>query len=202
MNGPMVRATLEGRKTLTHRPLKRQPGEVRESPFSKSGFEDTHGWHVEQPYAQPGELLYVRENWRTLKNYDHWKPSEIGFWAPIRYEADEYIKTPTSDSRTDHFVFGKLRPSIFMPTRIHRLILKVEEIRLRRIQSIEHTHRHCKIDVIEEGLPICQVYSAAGHLQGFADVWDALYKKAGLGWELNPWVWAYYFSILRKKEKP
>jgi hypothetical protein len=197
MDGQMVRATLDGRKTLTHRPLKRQPGEVRESPFSKSGFEDTHGWHIEQPYAHPGDLLYVRENWRTLKNYDDIKPSKLHPGVTILYEADKFQRLATADwmcSGGWRFLkYGKLRPSIFMPKWARRIVLEVLEVRLRRIQTIEHTHRNCKIDVIEEGLPMCKVYSEAGRLEWFAGIWDALYKKSGLGWDDNPWAWAYYF---------
>lgn len=72
---PMVRAILEGRKSVTRRIVKPQP-ETRESNAVPGQFGIfLHGWNLEHPavgpenyaeycpYGQPGDVLWVRETW-------------------------------------------------------------------------------------------------------------------------------------------
>jgi len=30
-------------------------------------------------------------------------------------------------------------------------------------------------------------------LEPFADLWNSIYEKKGLGWDANPWVWVIEF---------
>ena len=98
--GPLVRAILEGRKTVTRRIINPQPIRVEESqscmelPNGRQLLFGPGWWHRECsvadsagstfahslskhcPHGQPGDRLYVRESFRFPGNLDHHSPAE------------------------------------------------------------------------------------------------------------------------------
>ena len=65
-NPDMVRAILEGRKTVTRRVVKPQHLRVLDSPYHKEHPETPDKVLLEklcEPPYRPGDLLYVRETW-------------------------------------------------------------------------------------------------------------------------------------------
>ncbi|WP_160288901.1 ASCH domain-containing protein [Pseudomonas knackmussii] len=81
-SGAMVRAILEGRKTVTRRPIKHQPDvpvtdaiprrDYPHGPATRDWYwrpqhghlngVPSHGWDFKCPYGQPGDRLWVRES--------------------------------------------------------------------------------------------------------------------------------------------
>lgn len=105
-NGDMVRAILDGRKTVTRRVVK-TPTENVEKWF-KQGI-------LKPPY-QPGDILYVRETWSELS-------------SGYEYKADgENI------DHLGNVI--KWHPSIHMPKEAARIFLKVKDVRVELLQEI------------------------------------------------------------------
>lgn len=106
MKGPLVRATLEGRKTVTRRTNLR--------------------WLK----AKPGDLIYVCETWAVDRSLDDVKPSDLGM-VDVEYQADR-----TRSIGRASFDRGKTRVSIFMQPRFARLWLEVVSVRTERLWDI------------------------------------------------------------------
>jgi hypothetical protein len=101
-SGEMVRAILDGRKSQTRRVIKPQPWEWVES-ITFSDYQDCwqgHGYEAGMktgtllssvggpqkcPYGKPGDLLWCKEVYQFLNDYDNCKPSEVDEYALIRY---------------------------------------------------------------------------------------------------------------------
>lgn len=217
-NGPMVRAILAGQKTQTRRVMIPQPPfdritldliygcSVGYSVLTPPGMCEIRGYRgsdytrhrlwFTRPIAQPGDLLWVREAFRFVDEGTH---------GGIRYAADGSLllmpPTPVGDGDPHAWwdygwrMHGeKGRPSIFLPRWATRLILRVTDVRVQRLQEISEE------DAIAEGL---QVSERTGfYLPGnnayatwaFRDLWDALNAKRGYSWQSNPWVWAVSFE--------
>lgn len=178
-NTEMVRAILEGKKTVTRRLIKPRYKE------DEGGFEvDTNrttgerwvekidwdgGSFDEQRYVKPpfqiGDVLYVREAWAD--GYDGYI-----------YRAD--------DKMGDKSVI-KWHPSIHMPKNAARIWLKVKDIGVEQLQDMTID------DVYHEGISIAQGF------KDFIRVWDSTINESDkdkYGWDANPWVWAIYFEVI------
>lgn len=199
-NAEMARALLDGRKTQTRRPMKIQPDTRHcridfEGGVLKESSQVAGCWHVNRthrpPCGQPGDLIYVRE---TFAEWDD----------GIVYRASN----PQCNNVT------KWTPSIHMERKHSRLTLKITDVRIERVQGISEA------DAISEGL---EIFNEDGNLwysgymdgndswfselwkwhcndpvQAFKELWDGIYFKSGNGWNDNPWVWCYTFSIIHK----
>ena len=187
-SAPMVRALLDGRKSMTRRVLNPQP-EV--GPLSSEHLEDheLRGWHdlpcgdewatvKRLPYA-PGDRLYVRE--ACAIGWCGENPSHV--W----YRADGEDKHPED----------KWHPSIHMPRWASRLTLTVTEVRVQRLQEISAA------DSIAEGVQCatCEAMKASAcHRRGcFASIdayrtlWNSLHGPDA--WATNPWICAISFTV-------
>lgn len=143
-NTEMVRAILDGRKTMTRRVLKHQPKYAAmtaaglitsENPITiEDGLVVTKNGDVttwdKLPY-RPGDILYVRETWYYESFYednDAIPPDLPSGKCSWRYEykatSPDYPVAP-----------GHWRPSIHMPKEAARLFLRVKEVRVERLQE-------------------------------------------------------------------
>lgn len=141
-NTEMVKAILEGRKTVTRRVVKPQPDErhqhklgyVTDSTNKKEigcfGFGiDEYGGNIQ--YAKPpyrvGDILYVRETWCKLpvSEYGNFCTGGEGIYY---YKAD-------GEKRPQGWRAG-WKPSIHMPKEAARLFLRVTGVRVERLQDI------------------------------------------------------------------
>ena len=172
-SGPMVRAILDGRKTMTRRVMKPQPEDY---PYH-------HGLAVYRvakkcPYGVPGDLLWVRETWATTEQAGV-HPSD----AQIVYRA--------TDPDWDTMEGWRWRPSIFMPRWASRLKLRITSVSVERLREItEH-------DAMREGVNAEGVSTQPGiysYRAPFAELWDDINAKRGFGWDANPWVWVVGFE--------
>lgn len=210
-NDQMVRAFLEGRKTVTRRVMKPQPT------LCKDGG---HHWpcnvhqsmlHVERelqngegywcglaeaacPHGQPGDWLWVREAWTidllaaysTEKGYD----SEY----ELRYRADDAAREiHVAPGEPDPYLAlydsqrGDWRPSIHMPRWASRILLEITAVRVERLHDI--TPNQC----IAEGAwreKDKELGRGQEAIAAFADLW----RSTGGDWDANPWVWVIEFK--------
>ena len=223
-NAEMVRAILDGRKTVTRRVVKPQPGDVysggnvelrrhtdgphkgewhcyQESPPLDKRTNRPWGGQIKSPY-QDGDILYVRETWAKNEN-----PNSNNFGG-YEYRAD-YLGAHCCD-------LIDWSPSIYMPKEAARIFLRVTDIRVERLQdmteddvcaegveSIIRSCEHMDFSVVPPELCYntnqckdCIINYSYQELFGKM-VWDATIKKKELpryGWKANPWVWVIAFE--------
>ena len=209
-SGPMVRAILEGRKTVTRRLIKPQPtvteAYLREhkawvegltlsdyvNNAWRSGFIDE-----DCPYGETGDRLWVREAWATDAQVNSIAPRELSQGEPILYLADG------SGRQTGCAMIspGKGRPSIHMPSWACRILLEITDVRIERLQDI--TEEQAEAEGVQRPETITDV-----------DVWDGAERElfnamnqprarfrrlwgdinGPHSWDANPWVWVVEFK--------
>lgn len=196
-NTDMVRAILDGRKTVTRRLIKQQqlvgflpdkckngtPEEfLKEKKYMFKPYCDMTDTELintsyNQPY-QPGDILYVRETW--CLRYDGEK---------YFYKADKH--TPREEKRLIDYDHVSWKPSIHMPKEAARIFLKVTNVRVERLDEV--TIEDCE----KEGV-FC---GHNGDIFAFISLWNSTIKKSDIdryGWNANPWVWVIEFERCEK----
>lgn len=188
----MIRALLDGRKTVTRLPMKPQPGHPvpgRYNCYIYCGIP----WELDDlmsfaPYCL-GDILYVREAWG---DYSECQTGGAGYYL---YRADYPDGTKTCDFDGNICDLPRWRPSIHMPREAARIFLRVAGVGMEYLQDISDG------DVLAEGTP--DSGSAGANLGYFADnLWDSAIKSADrslYGWVANPWVWVVRFERISKE---
>ncbi len=218
MAAPMVRSTIEGRKTQTRRTVKLPPwstGNDGDVEIDERGIPQiiarTSGCFADIPLRyKAGDLLWVKETWAVGKCADGLKPRELsrrcwiyengGLW----YEGQE----PTHPISPR----GAPRSSMFMPRWASRLTLEITDVRVERLQDIS------KSDAEAEGIEyairpfgdwklIPGIWDFEGLVNDgeqrgdpppaikYAYLWNSINAKAGTRWADNPWVWVLTFAV-------
>ena len=183
-NTEMVRAILEGRKTVTRRVVKPQydkdmDGNLHEFSAVENG--NKFVW-ADQPNIKtlinvpyyPGDILYVRETW---------------YKDVCRYMFKANYSDAEKFFRDGKEVQIKWRPSIHMPKEAARLFLRVTDVQVERIKQIS------AFDAMDEGFE---------DWKNFVMFWDKTIKPAEIplyGWEANPWVWVIEFERCEKPKE-
>lgn len=188
-SGPMVRAILEGRKTMTRRVVKDHHVATQFGPWLPDGGQ------VVSPYGIPGDRLWVRETWLVLDR-DGWWDSSAGKTELMkvgglpRVNAVAYRSQCDSESERIRKEYGyKWRPSIHMPRWASRLTLEIISVRVERLQDIDDT------DAEREGCDGSDMIPGYS-INQFHSLWDSINLKRGYGWDANPWVWVVGFRSL------
>lgn len=200
-NTEMVRAILEGRKTVTRRVIKTK---FRDDEYGfivwyneKTGnyvvekYDEDEGSFCPTRYVNPpyrkGDILYVRETFCTYCA-DH-----VIDGVRYAYKADA---TPESERVRKEYCY-KYRPSIHMPKGAARIFLKVTDVRVERLQEI--TTDECR----NEGCCSSDCLQTGRHSDEckcdtrFINTWNSTIKKQDIdkySWQANPWVWVYKFE--------
>ena len=177
-SAPMVRAILDGRKTVTRRIVKARDLEWMDV---HQGLREPD--NAERcPYGQPGgDCLYVRETWAAPHAYDHLPPRLIPQDARIHYAA-------TEDRG------GLLwRPSIHMPRWASRITLEITSVRVELLQQIDIADAQAE-GVSDTGAFILdgEGNEQGGPIAEYAVLWDQINGDGS--WESNPWVWVIEFK--------
>ncbi|WP_431357181.1 hypothetical protein [Pseudomonas syringae] len=206
----MVRAILEGRKTVTRRACKHQPDVPvtdaiphRESPHGPATINwywrpklghyqsgPSSGWDFKCPYGQPGDRLWVRETWSADSQLDEVAPREMSQGEPILYPADGASRQTGCSMITP----GKTRPSIHMPRWVSRILLEITAVRVERLQDISAEQAlaegvmSCEQDIDPDG----NDYSP---LELFGGLWTMINGDGS--WQSNPWVWVVEFKQVK-----
>lgn len=178
-SGEMVRAILEGRKTMTRRICKLP------NPQGRDAVKRCR-------YGVPGDRLWVQEGFALLDDdgvcwYDG-KPSKAGDgWFPTyRVDADE--------SRLK--MVGRWYPGRFMSRWASRILLEVTEIRVERLHAITDAEARAEGVDLGKMLP-ATINGERGTVmffeprKAFAVLWNQINGKGS--WESNPWVWKISF---------
>jgi hypothetical protein len=121
---PMVKAILEGRKTMTRRVIRPQPQSWHGDYLTGCEREEI------KQRIYPGDILWVRETWAMEVSYSPDPEAEL-----IRY----LYKADGSETFRWH-------PSIHMPRAAARIFLRVTDVRVERVQDINEK------DVAAEGI--------------------------------------------------
>lgn len=202
-SGPMVRAILEGRKTMTRRVLRNPDDGVSTTMEDGAplGCDDSGFWHRRPcPYGAVGGRLWVREafSYAATSGYD---APDDGRWTPDGHAPCPVWYRATDEGQAD----GPWRPSIHMPRWASRLTLEITEVRVERLQEISQVDAAC------EGVePEVYEYDTGGqdpsgrwltdtvvdYTSPFAALWDSLNAERGFGWDTNPWCWVVGFRVL------
>jgi hypothetical protein len=192
---PMVKAILEGRKTVTRRIVDIDPELAKHvtkwgySIFTAEGCisartkqPTTHGhrygekW-IKMKYGKPGDILWVRET-----------------WSKIHYEGVD--EKPTYIFKTDDVGAVKhiWKPSIHMPRVACRLRLEIQSVRVERLHDITEE------DAVREGVEWMRTgwkdYLKDGvwfdAKSSFNSLWQSI--NGAESWNTNPWVWRIEFK--------
>jgi len=126
------------------------------------------------PYGKIGDLLWVKETFRLSKQSDNLPPSKDTF-GHVMYEAGGGSN-----------VYGKKRPSIFMPRSASRITLEITDIKVERLQDITRG------DCMAEGCPFPNIQHGANPITWYRDLWNSI-NGAG-SWLSNPYVWVLEFK--------
>ena len=214
-NTDMVRAILDGRKTVTRRTVKYKYSntemKMRADKYGTRLIEirkdiegETYGknpdgstWHKLLPYIEKNppyrksDILYVRETWRK---------HSPGFNNLFIYKADYEEKS----------MYVKWCPSIHMPKEAARIWLKVTDVRVERLRDITNEQilgegaKKATINHLIKQMPEeTEEYIRTAYLTEWLWLWDSTIKKSDLsiyGWDANPWVWVIEFERCEKPE--
>jgi hypothetical protein len=221
-SAPMMRAILEGHKTMTRRVIRSFPmtgyrwggwivegargdeGKATVVPEGNSKYCGTGQILARCPYGQPGDRLWVRETFATLcpGSYEGEKP-RANSGQDVRYAATDRLASASADIRGYTW-----RPSIFMPRWASRILLEVTAVRVERVQGISEEDardegseakrwndlKQCPISLI--GGVGSALPSSPRYRYGFYELWDSINARRGFGWDANPWVWVVEFRRL------
>jgi len=202
-NTEMVRALLDGRKSVTRRVIKPRP--VEPYAFVEDGelyMTTEYGdWYPAERFCrtQPGDTLYVQETFfKDVNRYMY----------RANYSDNEKFY------RDGKEVSIRWHPSIHMPKEAARVFLRVTDVRVERLQDITeeqaeaegvkgywaYPHRDCPPFIGAGQGKDCLCFTRA---EAFSQIWNSTIKKAYLplyGWDVNPWVWVIEFERISKEE--
>lgn len=201
-SGPMVRAIIDGRKTVTRRVIKAPiPSSVKGIKEYRNrlgalvygfvlGRSEVLGEIMELagikcPVGQPGDLLWVREAWAADAQVNAVAPADLSQGEPVLYPADGAVRQTGCSMITP----GKTRPSIHMPRWACRILLEITAVRVERLHDISEEHSRA------EGYPAERQTETGGSdldtWLWFRSLWKSI--NGADSWDANPWVWVVEF---------
>lgn len=203
----MVQAILNGSKTQTRRIVKKQYPIMFEAPKMLWNDSKTPEWclgtnmespnshWLKSPYGVPGDLLWVRETF-----------TYIGESASSPDQRNQFhYKASTGKN---NFTW---KPSIHMPKKAARIWLKVNDVRVERLQDI--SEEDAKAEGVRKYGPFGE-YRGSRHPNGgymkyraygdavsaFECIWESI--NGAESWKANPWVWVVDFEVISTNGKP
>lgn len=211
-NTEMVRAILDGSKTVTRRvafpneDLRKFPRPDNPDAWWFRGRAYTN-WDSAMRSPQgvlslcrykEGDILYVRETWNRVK---------FGREGEWHYEYRASCENPAHFSNGS---FAEWRPSIYMPREAARIFLRVTGVMVERLQDITEEQARA-----EGAMPFClsvdsedtpdsdRTWHEAGPaLPYFIRIWDSTINPSDrykYGWDANPLVWVIDFERISKE---
>lgn len=187
-SAPMVRAILEGRKTVTRRALNAQSlknigygvqlGECHELPSEGPLHPNSIRYYIDFcPFGQPGDRLWVRETFGLqVRNYGG------GTGEHIVYRATNPDAIYCKSAEGQEYPV-KWKPSIHMPRHSSRILLEITDVRVERLQDISEEQAQA------EGCFFTDYGRKCGHTgSGWTEVGDCPAPEAHHP-QRNGWMW-------------
>ncbi|HDS0941037.1 TPA: hypothetical protein QDZ12_004337 [Pseudomonas putida] len=201
-SGHMVRAILNGQKTVTRREIKPSMRSA-DSSFELHQQED-ESWRpmhtfdescmdakgtehpIVCPYGQPGDRLWVREAWLADAQLDSIAPRDLSQGEPILYPADGSARQTGCVMVSQ----GRGRPSIHMPRWASRILLEITAVRVELLQDITEEQAEAEGVNFLRHVPDADETLTASQL--FECLWSSI--NGDESWNGNPWVWVVEFK--------
>lgn len=207
---------------------------------------------IKCPYGKAGDLLWVRENFRVNSwvpddgevSFRYEADGAVSPLLVVDFEASDCEKfnkyweqsctdlakagyEPGEDERYAEYDYKalRLRPNIFLPKEASRIWLRVESVRVERLQDISEEDAiaegvkpaHCETN---QGCPslnckeqCCEIgnywnyrapdgegFPAFSARSSFESLWESINGAESL--KANPWVWVISFTVLSTTGKP
>jgi len=212
-NTDMVRAILDGRKTVTRRLVKPQPpndvqcplgycvdGDKKDIGKYAFGSHEAGGKMVFcKPPCEIGDILYVRES--VFQGVGHYLDVSGETVSVLTHKFEYYADgLHEKDHWKDKYerIWMHRRPSIHMPKEVARIFLRVKDVRMERLQEMRSE------DALKEGIKVSEFdLPNSGVVTRFKHLWNSTIKKSDrstYGWDANPWVWVIEFERCDKPE--
>lgn len=181
--GPFIKKIIKKEKTQTRRIL--SPSWFRcldlEDPDDRAKAIAASPW-------QPGRRLWVRENF-CFGNSEYVKKYKQNKWmgSPDPSTAEVYYQATESYPESLRW-----KPSIHMPRWACRLELKINSVRIERLNDISAA------DAISEGIdwPAAELFpecnASSKKITAFRHLWESI--NGSESWIENPWVWVIDFK--------
>lgn len=208
---PMVRAILDGHKTVTRRAVKAPiPGStVRVRAYrnrlgnqvfgpvigvSEKLGEITELSGIKCPYGQPGEHLWVRETWYCnhfdVQKGPYLQPADMVDLDQARVDGDlVYAADGLTPYEQEQPVW---KPSIHTPRWVSRILLEITDVRVERLHAI--TDGQCMAEGAQSGHGAIPGYIGNATVQEhFRYIWES----TGGDYRSNPWVWVVEFKRIK-----
>lgn len=191
-SGTMVRAILEGRKTMTRRVVKPQPnclnGKFEFSGTQEGAWPEPNVWlaltpsgrfgtitppYFKCPYGNVGDRMWVRETFGYGSGYNH-KPRKLFYKCSCHDVPAAYCCDWGPDDPSFGYIApdDRWRPSIHMPRLASRITLEVTAVRVERLQEITEEDARC-----EGCLPVVEVdgsITCGTRKISFSKLWDSI----------------------------
>jgi hypothetical protein len=216
-SAPMVRAILEGRKTVTRRPhgldelnlnmpdIYRLEGVGKKSGTAEfsHGEEFEHRFDARCPFGKVGDHLWIRESYQVSKIHDGIKPRDLDYDRGLT----TYYAAGGSRSKDNTGTYvnednicvpdwvGKMRPSIHMPRAACRILLEITDVRVERLQDISEEQAVAEGIVESDRFPGIYL-TPSGDYTDAKIAFKRLWESTGGDWDANPWVWCVNFKVV------
>lgn len=205
-SAPMVRAILDGRKTVTRRQVK--GGQLPTEDVSVAAGERHHWSAIAQRDPRYGFCVFGATEAECAKELEEFAPCPYGrlgerLWVRethadigcrLTYRAD------TDDGA--HCKVKRWTPAIHMFRRHSRILLEITDVRVERLQDISDEQAKA------EGVRLYTHHAELGdwcHVEGIetysADPrksFELIWSSVGGNWSANPWVWAITFRRIEQ----
>lgn len=212
-NTEMVRAILEGRKTVTRRVVKlpsyvqRQPDGLFTLFAEGTCYEGCELEEIQNYLNMPfkvNDVLYVRETWS-----EHYTADSDGKLVYC-YKADNVnLKSECLSGENNRWY-----PSIHMPKEAARIFLRVTDVRVERLHDMSTKEDFKKEGIYDDGTyptdrsvkihPMAQGgWTLGAYRERFEMIWNSTIKCDQLntyGWDANPYVWVIEFERITKEQ--
>lgn len=197
-----VQALRDGRKFQFRRVAKLRPSGCVKVPGEHTYYHPEDPEAVKAcPYGQPGDFLWVRERWATIRDFEEVNYPGGGMdVVPVTraiFEADDPCRSV------------KWNQSVHMPRWASRFTLQIREVRLERLQAITEEGALLEgIDSVERGGQPKWFLGGTHKVKGtpkvfyeartaFEDLWIDAYGRdhchGRSAWDSNPRVWVVSF---------
>ncbi|ALU60925.1 hypothetical protein ACA40_14040 [Pseudomonas syringae pv. lapsa] len=201
-SAPMVRAILEGRKTVTRREVKK----LAALDCLAAGFEPAFlalpGNADLCPYGKVGDQLWVQETWYC----DHLEVMRGPYLKPDDLDIGEALNAGTLVYAADGLAPYEQeqptwKPSIHMPRWVSRILLEITDVRVERLQDISEEQAKAEgVRLMRDGSDTWVSREGPENLvtpwptakEAFRDLWESI--NGSDSWDANPWVWAITFG--------